>query len=81
MVLLLIFLPFLPFIKSCLVTSLIPNGLIPTIPTTQKRLQLVQLRVPHWALPLAIAGAALVVAETIVGIDLTTSSPRRYQSK
>jgi hypothetical protein len=81
MLLLQIFLPFLLFTRSCLVTSLHLSGHTRIIPTMQRKLQLVQLRVPHWALPLAIAATAGVVAETTAGIALTTSSPRQYQSK
>jgi hypothetical protein len=48
----------------------------------QKRSQLVQLPVLQWVLPpQAVAATARVVAEMTVGIDLTTSSPRRYQSR
>jgi hypothetical protein len=81
MVLLQISLPFLLFTKNCLVTSLHLSDHTRIIPIMQKRLQLVPQLVPQLALPLAIAATAGVVAETIAGIGLTTSSPRPYQSK
>jgi hypothetical protein len=87
MALLQISLPFLLFTRSCLVISLQLSGHTHIIPTMQKRLLLAQLLVPRWALPQAVAATARVVAgtravaETTADIDLTTLSPRRYQSR